>query len=157
MTVFLSILKVVFIVDWSLYGGVFIAVFTIEIIWSFSFSGLIEVELQEDDGGEITLIGYPVVGDNSGQRSGKRLQRSSPKPYERGTSPNSSGSETDNAQSPVLKSRNKRASRSDNSYRWEDMSKCINIENYKSIMHKIPTAATSVFNSFPQKWQNDQT
>lgn len=81
------------------------------------FPGLIEVELQEDDDGQITLIGYPLQGDNSGQRSGKRLQRSSPKPYERGTSPNSSGSETDNSQSPVLPSRNKHASRSDNSYR----------------------------------------
>lgn len=80
----------------------------------FAFPGLIEVELQEDKAGEITLIGYPVLEDNSGQRSGKRLQRSSPKPYERGTSPNSSGSDTD---SPVLKSRSKRALRSDNAYR----------------------------------------
>lgn len=83
------------------------------------FSGLIEVELQEDTDGQITLIGYPVQGDNSkGQRSGKRLQRSSPKPYERGTSPNSSGSETENSQSPVLCSKNKHARRSDNSYRY---------------------------------------
>ncbi|XP_052776000.1 inositol hexakisphosphate kinase 1-like isoform X1 [Mya arenaria] len=85
------------------------------------FRGIVEVELQEDDDGQITLMGYPLNGDNSvsplgRQRAGKRLQRSSPKPYERGTSPNSSGSETETSQSPELHSKNKHPRRSDNAY-----------------------------------------
>ena len=96
----------------------------------FCVEGIIEVELQEDQEGEITLMGYPVTpGDNSvsgptpggnphlHRGSGKRLQRSSPKPYQRGTSPNSSGSENETSQSPVLHSRHKHPRQTDNSYR----------------------------------------
>ena len=43
----------------------------------FVFSGVIEVELHEDEDGQITLMGYPAQPDNATPRPGS--SRSSPK------------------------------------------------------------------------------
>ncbi|XP_045159739.1 inositol hexakisphosphate kinase 1-like isoform X2 [Mercenaria mercenaria] len=83
------------------------------------YRGIIEVELQEGNDGQITLIGHPVQSDSSGGQ-GSSSQRSSPrvspKQFERTNSPLSSGSENDNSQSPVLPSRKKHSRVAGKSY-----------------------------------------
>ncbi|KAL4235627.1 inositol polyphosphate kinase kcs1 [Mactra antiquata] len=69
------------------------------------YRGIIEVELQEGNDGQITLVGKPVQTDNNeGSRCPMQgtSPRASPKQFERGNSPFSSGSESEHAQSPVL-------------------------------------------------------
>lgn len=76
------------------------------------------MELQEDNDGEITLIGHPVPPESTeGQGSQRSSPRASPKRFDRANSPLSSGSENEQTQSPKLSSRNKRSRVAGNSYR----------------------------------------
>jgi hypothetical protein len=83
-------------------------------------AGIIEVELQEDNDGEITLIGHPMPSDSSegqGSTSQRSSPRVSPKQFERANSPLSSGSENEHPNSPVIPSRKKHSRVAGNSYR----------------------------------------
>lgn len=82
------------------------------------YRGIIEVELQEDLDGQISLIGRPFPAvSSSGQRSPMQRSspRDSPKPFERTSSPVSSGSDNETAGSPVM-SRNKNTRGSSKAY-----------------------------------------
>ncbi|KAL3869907.1 hypothetical protein ACJMK2_042530 [Sinanodonta woodiana] len=65
------------------------------------YRGVIEVQMHEDSDGYITLMGYPPSENSSDS------QHSSSKDFILARSPASSGSETENTASPVLKTRKK--------------------------------------------------